>query len=39
VDVPSHIVKRRDGTRLLGNTAESKLYREDFAKYLKSTLG
>ena len=39
VDVSSRIVKRRDGTRLLGNTAESKLYREDFAKYLKATLG
>ena len=39
VDVSSRIVKRRDGSKVIGNTAESKLYREDFAKYLKATLG
>ena len=39
VDVLSRIVKRRGGSKVLGNTAESKLYREDFAKYLKATLG
>jgi hypothetical protein len=39
VDVSSRIVKLRDGSRVLGNTSESKLSREDFAKYLKATLG